>query len=94
MLLLLQLKQLLSSDGTPAITNTNSGTGTTKSQSGKTVAELDNEMKLVAKHHLESEGSSIKALEKLEMAFFLPYNQDDNRYQQSAKLRGVPCLEK
>ena len=84
---------MATADSAPATTNASS-TGTTKSQSGKAVAELDNEMKLVAKHHLSGDGSSIKALEKLGMSFFLAYKQDDYRYRQSAKLRGVPCLEK
>ena len=56
--------------------------------SASNTAELDPEMKVVAKHHLQTDGSSTKALENLTVEFFLG-NPEDSRYPQSAKLRGV-----
>lgn len=60
--------------------------------SATSVASLDNEMQLVAKHHMQTEGSSIKALENLSVEFYLT-NADGSRYQHSAKLRGVTSFK-
>lgn len=61
-------------------------------RSGKSASaagsELDTEMQVVAKHHLQGDGHSVKALENLDLKFFLKITP--NRYAHSAKLKGVP----
>lgn len=52
-------------------------------------ANLDNEMQLVARSHISTEGSSIKALENLDAEFFLS-SPELGRHPHSAKLRGAP----
>lgn len=67
-----------------------SGRGSAASEKNQ---NLDNDMKLVARHHYSTEGSSTKALENLTVEHFL-VNADESRHTHGAKLRGVTCLIK
>ena len=68
---------------------------TIKSASGRAsaadkVKNLDKEMQTVARQHLQTSGSSTKALENLTVHFFLDDSGKD-RYGHSSKLRGATC---
>jgi hypothetical protein len=68
-----------------------------KSVSGRASAAdkmklLDKEMQTVARAHIQTSGSSTKALESLTVDYFLLADPSDTRYPQSSKLRGVTRL--
>ena len=59
---------------------------------GKEHKELDNELQVIARQHMQTGGSSIESLQDLTVEWFLENCKSDERgYARSSKLRGVTC---